>query len=33
MENAPFSNECDNGFFTTFYKAYMEHGDLKLKPD
>lgn len=33
MENAPFTNYSDNGFFTSFYKAYMGHADLKIKPD
>jgi hypothetical protein len=33
MENAPFTNRANNGFFKAFYKAYIEHGDLKIKPD
>lgn len=33
MENTKFTNRSDNGFFQSFYEAYMRHGDLKIKPD
>jgi hypothetical protein len=33
MENQPITNHAGNGFYSAFYEAYMNHGDLKIKPD